>query len=275
MVERNERKRNVAYGRYTTPGEMYSSISIPQEDFEGAEEMRSRMPKTIPFVKYCKDMHAKYPNLANGNLPEAQREAIDFLGWRLTPEDFNAAVKGTFMQAIIPIIIVLMLIYVFGIGFEIAGFNPTNFIGGAILVNMFGEGALQFFLLISLLLIGVALLAMYYVYSFPLGAANKEKNLSLTYVPEIVGYMIMSMKLVPNLEKAIEFSSKHGKGKVANEFKKVLWDFQLGVYNSVSEGLDALAYKWGKYSPELKEALMRIRACVLEPEEAKRYQLLD
>jgi hypothetical protein len=272
---RNNRRAGSAFGRNTTLGEMYSSISITQEDFEGAEEGRSRMPKMDPFVKYCKDMHRKYPNFARGQIPDAQREAIDFLGWRITPGDFNAAVKGTFMQAIIPIAILIAVIFAFGMGFDIGDFNPASYIGGAILLNMFGEAAFQFFMIISLMLVGIAGMAMYFVYSYPIGAANKEKNLALTYVPEIVGYMIMSMKLVPNLEKAIEFSAKHGKGKVADDFKKILWDFQLGVYNSVAEGLDALAYRWGTYSPELKEALMRIRACVLEPEESKRYQLLD
>jgi hypothetical protein len=272
-MARNKPRR--AYGRYTTPGEMYSSISISEEQFEGSGDGSSKMPKMDPFVKYCKDIHSKYPNLGKGNMPDAQREAISFLGWRLTSSDFNAAVKGTFIQAIIPILILLFVIFIFGIGFDIGEFNPANFIGGPMLLKLFGESALQFFLVLSLLFVSLALFAMYFIYSYPLGAANKEKNLALTYVPEIVGYMIMSMKLVPNLEKAIEFSAKNGKGKVANDFKKVLWDFQLGVYNSVAEGLDALAYRWGEYSPELKEALMRIRACVLEPEESKRYQLLD
>ena len=55
----------------------------------------------------------------------------------------------------------------------------------------------------------------------------------------------------------------------------LIWNVQIGVYNSLSEGLDALAYQWGKYSDEFKRSLMRIRASVIENTEAKRYALLD
>ena len=51
------------------------------------------------------------------------------------------------------------------------------------------------------------------------------------------------------------------------------WDVQLGVYSSLSEALDALAYRWGDFSDEFKRALMRIRASVLEPTEAARYAM--
>ena len=90
-----------------------------------------------------------------------------------------------------------------------------------------------------------------------------------------MGYMIMSIKLVPNLEKAVEFSADHGRGKIADDFKTLIWEVQIGVHNSISEGLDALAYRWGKHSEEFKRALMRIRASVIENTEAKRYALLD
>jgi len=130
-------------------------------------------------------------------------------------------------------------------------------------------------MMFALMLAAVIGGVIYMVYNYPINAADEEKNRALTYVPEMVGYMIMSMKLVPNLEKAIEFSAKHGKGKVADDFKKLIWDFQIGVYSSISEGLDMLAYRWGKYSTELKESMMRIRSSVMEPSESKRYQILD
>ena len=62
---------------------------------------------------------------------------------------------------------------------------------------------------------------------------------------------------------------------MADEFNRLIWDFQIGIYSSISEGLDLMALRWSKYSSELKESLMKIRASVMEPSEAKRYQLLD
>jgi hypothetical protein len=106
-------------------------------------------------------------------------------------------------------------------------------------------------------------------------AAESEKVKALTYIPEIIGYMIMSMKLVPNLERAVEFSAEHGRGKIADDLRKLIWDTQIGVYSSLSEGLDVMTFRWGKFSEEFKSAMMMIRASVLEATEAKRFLVLD
>ncbi|MEK6941873.1 MAG: hypothetical protein AABW85_03385, partial [archaeon] len=63
--------------------------------------------------------------------------------------------------------------------------------------------------------------------------------------------------------------------KIAIDFQNILWETQLGVYNSISEALDRLALNWGEFSDEFKKALMRIRASVIEPSESKRFALLD
>ena len=105
----------------------------------------------------------------------------------------------------------------------------------------------------------IVFIVVNYIQKYPINAADAEKKRALTYVPQIVGYLIMSLKLVPNLEKAIEFAAEHGKGKIADDFKELLWNVQIGVFNTVPEALDDLAYRWGDYSSEFKEALMMIR----------------
>lgn len=270
------------YGAEASPGQLYSRItSLGDISFED-ESGKTAVEQDNAFVKYCKDMYKKSPSLGKGAVfSEQHRDAINFLGWRLTAPEFMAGIKGTFMTAIVPIVIILIFGYLFGVGVQIGGteklpYYTYNIIGyDAPVFEMFGGDSTTPFLLLAAVLLGFLGIIIYYIYNYPIVIADSEKNRALTYVPQIVGYLIMSMKLVPNLEKAIEFSAKHGRGKVAADFKKVLWDFQIGVYGSVSEGLDALAYNWGKYSSELKEALMRIRASVMEPSESRRYQLLD
>ena len=260
----------------STPGQLYRGISSLGEKFEAEEE--TIVEKDPPFVQYCKKMHKQFPSFGkNAKLSEAQQQAINFLGWRLTAGDLAPAIKGTFLIGIIPAVIVIFIMLFFGVGIFIGeDFNTADIVGGGILTNSVGSDmAMMMFLLLAVVLIGLIGAIVYYIYSYAVSAAGMEKNKALTYVPEMIGYMIMSMKLVPNLEKAIEFSAKHGRGKVALDFKRLIWDFQIGVYTSISEGLDALAYHWGEYSGELKEALMKIRASVMEPSESHRYQLLD
>jgi hypothetical protein len=262
-------QKKIAYE--ASPGELYRGITALGESFEGETKlMKERDPD---FVLFCKKMHAQFPGLGKGAVfTEKHKEAIDFLGWKLSAEEFMSAIKGVALIGAIPSIIVLIIAYILGFGLQIGN---DNVVGVAFLTDTFADFALPVYFVIVFFLFGIVGAIVYLIYKYPLGIADDEKSKALTYVPEMVGYLIMSMKLVPNLEKAIEFAAKHGKGKVADDFRRLIWDFQIGVYSSISEGLDMLAINWGKYSSELKEALMKIRASVMEPSESKRYAILD
>ncbi len=240
------------------PGEWYNKISLPSIEKMG--ETTLLKANNPPFVSFCKSVYSNFPSLGKGaELDIKHKSAIDFLGWNLTAEEISAAIKITLFALLALGIAVAMIVM----------FTPLN----DELAAMVGQDFVIVYIILPFVV--VAALLANYIQNYPLNAAALEKTKALTYVPEMVGYMIMSMKLVPNLEKAVEFSAEHGTGKIADDFKRILWDVQLGVYNTVSEGLDLLAYRWGEYSEEFKQALMRIRASVLENTEAKRYQLLD
>jgi hypothetical protein len=261
-----------------SPGRLYKGIAFSGNDFSESSNERIVVEKDHAFVIFCKKMGNKFPSFRkNAKFSEKHQQAVNFLGWRLTPGDFMAAIKGSFVMYFIPILFIVALIYFFGIGFSFGDFNTGELLGEPFILSMMGydsQLALMFFGMLSLILFGILGMGLYMIYSYPLTQATEEKNRALTYVPEMIGYMIMSMKLVPNLEKAIEFSAKHGKGRIAIEFKKLIWDFQIGVHESIAVGVDDLAYRWAEYSSELKEALMKIRASVMESE-ARRYELLD
>ena len=257
-----------------SPGQIYRGIETVSEDFGG--DTKSIIEPDHEFVKFCKKMRARFPELAkNAVFPDKHAEAVRFLGWRLSAGDFFAAIKGTLILSLIPAFLFLVVAFLFGVGFSFGDFNSADFVGGPIFSTFALDMEITVFFVVVLMTGAFIGLFIYSIYNTPIIAADDEKNKALTYVPEMIGYMIMSMKLVPNLEKAIEFSAKHGRGKVATDFKRLIWDFQIGLYGSVSEGLDALAYRWGVYSSELKESLMKIRASVMEPVESNRYQLLD
>ena len=244
-----------------SPGQLYREISITREKFSAAETKLLLKP-VHPFVKFCKRVHKAFPSLGKGEKLNADNKAaVEFLGWDLTGEEFGAAYKFSMFAAFIISVIIGVAIYL----------SPV-----AEVVELFvGNAGFLVPVYIFLPMLGVAAYATFYVQNYPIKKAREEQLRALTYVPEILGYMVMSMKLVPNLEKSIEFAAEHGRGKIAEDFKKLLWDVQLGVYNSLSEGLDALAYRWGSFSDEFKKALMRIRASVIESTEAKRHILLD
>ncbi len=243
-----------------TLGKMYKEIKVIREEFEEEEALKAK--KLHPFVAFCKKMHSMFPGFGKGaKYTEEYQNIIDFLGWDLKAEEFNAAVKAVMILGIFASIFIIGIVLV----------SPL-----APIIIKFAQGSMIIAMVMMFMpLLFVTLGLTYFIQNFPKSEAQAESVRALTYVPENVGYMIMSMKLVPNLEKAVEFTAYHGRGKIAEDLKKIVWDVQLGIYTSLSEALDDLAYRWSRFSTEFKQALMMIRASVLEATEAKRYALLD
>lgn len=241
-------------------GKLYRDIPIESDALFAKEDFA--VPREHPYVRFCREMHRRFASMGKGaSFTTEFKEAITFLGWNLKPEEFSAAVKGTMVALIGAGAVVSILV---------------GLLAGGIIAKTLGveEGIVPIIYLFFPLVLASALAANY-VQNYPLNEAKREQIRALTYVPDMIGYMIMSMKLVPNLEKSVEFAADHGKGRISQEFRRIIWNTNLGVYNTIAEGLDELAYSWGKFSSEFKQALMNIRASVLENTEAKRYQLLD
>jgi len=188
-------------------------------------------------------------------LPKEYQDAIDFLGWDVDPEIVMAVPKTAMTFAII------------------AGMF-LFFAGTMIVISLEIESPLVL-LAVMFLPIFLILIVMTIVQKYPLNAADTEKRRALAYVPEIINYLVMEMRLKPNLERSVDFAAQHGQGKVAEDLKKILWLNQIGVYENIEEGLDSMAYKWEPYSEELKHAITMIRASVLVPNDTERNLLLD
>ena len=180
------------------------------------KKAKSVIEKEPDFVIFCKRMNRQFPGLGKGSVyTQKQKEAIDFLGWHLKAEEHMGAVKAIFVVGLIPSLIITAAFFFIGFGLAL---GDDAFIGLGMIASDFDGMNGKIFFALPMFLFALIGAAVYFVYSYPNGVAEEERTRALTYVPEMVGYLIMSMKLVPNLEKAIEFSAKHGKGKVADDF---------------------------------------------------------
>ena len=252
------RRRNKhAKKKEVSIGEMYQKIVVPRDVFWQEKEEILKKRANPGYVRLCKRIYQMVPSLGSEEpFKDEYRNAIDLLGWDLKPKEFSAAVRFIFLTTILASFII-WLIMINGPPAKILRTVPFG-----LYMPLFG-------------LVTVSLLITRYVQQYPLAAVNVEIKKSLAYIPEIIGYFIMSLKLTPNLEQAAEFAASHGRGQIAQDFKKMLWELELGIYATITEGLDSIAYRWGRYAPEFKRALMRIRASILEESEAKREVLLN
>ncbi len=229
--------------------ESLSLYNIPVKKEKKKKEEKKQIPIFIQLTRMISPFFKAYAKGAK--FSEDEKELFSFLGWDIKPEEYKAGQIG----AVAIGLVFSVLFFLFATAFA---------------------SQLGMLYLIFLLISFVPPVVLWFLYkSMPSMQANSEKMLALGYIPEIVNYLVMSMRLTPNLERAVEFAGNHGRGKIAEDLKKISWDVQIGKYASIEEALDVLAYRWGNYNDDFKEALMLIRGSVLESNDDKRSAMLE
>ncbi|MCX9084274.1 MAG: hypothetical protein OIN87_05670 [Candidatus Methanoperedens sp.] len=121
----------------------------------------------------------------------------------------------------------------------------------------------------------VPMAVMLYLSEYPKIHAKFMKIHTLGDIPEIQSYIVMSMKLVPNMERAILFAAENSYRPLARDLKKLIWDIHIRVYINVDEALIVFASQWGKNSEYFKRSLHLVKSSTSEPDEAQRIMTLN
>ncbi len=116
---------------------------------------------------------------------------------------------------------------------------------------------------------------LYYLSEYVKIRAKLMKISSLGDIPEILSYIVMSMKLVPNLEHAVLFAAQNSERPLAKDLKKLIWDLNLRIYSSMDDALLSFADLWGRNSEYFKRSLHLIKSSTAEPDEAQRIITLN
>ena len=158
---------------------------------------------------------------------KALENAINFTGMRITPEDVMAL---TIVNAIVFGVVATFV--------SVAGIIP--YVGGLFLAMG-----------------GVAL--SYYFLKYPTNMLKSYRISASSQVVLAVLYMVVSMRVSPNLEVALRFSASNVSGPLAWDMRRLLWDIEMGKYYSASHALTDYIAKWKPENEEFAEALRLIR----------------
>ena len=110
---------------------------------------------------------------------------------------------------------------------------------------------------------------------YPRWRAERERILGMGEAPMLVNYMVMAMKVRPNLERGAQFAAEKLRGALGRGLRKQLWNAGLRVHMSVDEALLKFADLWGRWCDDLKRSIHLIRSSVLERSEGRRLSVLD
>jgi len=165
--------------------------------------------------------------------------------------------------------------------------TPGMVLSGAIGVGVFSLMAWGFFFAVNLLLgslIPVSLMiialagpigAGVYMFYKPLfDAKNKVIRSSGEMILAIL-YMVVYMRSSPNLEGALRFAALNLNGPVSKDLKGVLWDLEIGKFNTVGESLDNYTENWKDFNQDFLESLNLLQAAMNESNDDRREKMLQ
>ena len=132
----------------------------------------------------------------------------------------------------------------------------------------------------TILLMGIVtfvfpILVMNLLANYPKTYARYIKIHSLGDIPEILSYLVMYLKLVPNLENSVKFAASESNTALARDLRKMLWDMEIRIHHGIDDALTSFATQWGKWSDYFKRALHLIRSSIQERDEASRLVTLN
>jgi len=129
--------------------------------------------------------------------------------------------------------------------------------------------------ILAVFTMAVPVIVLVYLSEYVKIHAKLMKVQSLGDIPEVLSYIVMSMKLVPNMEHAVLFAAKNSTRPLARDLKKMMWNLQIRVYSSMDDAVVDFANLWGKDSEYFKRALHLIKSSTSEPDDAQRIITLN
>jgi Flp pilus assembly protein TadB len=116
---------------------------------------------------------------------------------------------------------------------------------------------------------------LYYLGNYPRIYAENQRVKAFITMPETISNMAISLKTVPNLEKAVEFAALKTRGQMGVELRKIIWDTHMRIYPSLDEALERFGNKWKKFNSDFFNSLYLIKGSLMERNEEKRLNMID
>ena len=166
-------------------------------------------------------------------------KAIGFTGMKISPDAPMSLMVAT-----------ALVFVVIGISMIIGGALPV--IGGVIFMAL-----------------GLAL--GYWLLKYPISMMKKMRIEASSQIVLAILYMVVSMRISPNLEHAFKFAAANVSGALAWDMRRLIWDIEMRRYYSAFDALDAYILKWKPENEEFAESLRLIRDTTRQtPERARR-----
>ncbi|NMJ76904.1 hypothetical protein GLU64_00625 [Nanohaloarchaea archaeon] len=212
------------------------------------QQEETRQTEQTNYEKVCYGMASALSVEADDSIRDQLNPALNLLGWTLTPSQVLSGAVGVAAVSFITWSVLFLL----------------NTLIGSVIPT-------------SLMLIGLAGpigLSFYMFYKPKFAAQNKVIESSGEMILAIL-YMVVYMRSSPNLEGAVRFAALNLDGPVSYDLKRVLWNVEIGKFNTVEESLDDYTDRWEDFNKDFLESLDLIQAAMKQGDDRRRETMLQ
>lgn len=199
------------------------------------------------YERICYNMASLFSLEADESIQKQLNPSLKLLGWSLTPGQVLSGAVGVGVLSFLA----------WGILFTL------NMVLGIIPISL---------MMISLVApIGAG---VYMFYKPKFAAQNKVIESSGEMILAVL-YMVVYMRSSPNLEGAVRFAALNLQGPVSNDLKEVLWNIEVGKFNTIERSLENYTEKWKDFNKDFLESLNLIQAAMNESNDRRRETMLQ
>jgi len=222
--KKGDERKIEEYKKFYIP-EGQSKIITTSREFRIFKEKEKR--KLIWYERLCKFSGKIFKLSPDQRTRNELESAIGFTGLEIKPEDVMA-------------LIVLTIISFVALSAFLVAFGLIPLIG-------------------SLFVIVVGIGLSYYFLKYPTNLLKSYRIEASSQVVLATLYMVISMRISPNLENALRFAASNVTGPLAWDMRRLIWDIEMGRYYSAADALTDYIAKWKPENEEFAEALRLIR----------------
>lgn len=198
----------------------------------------------MDYEKLCRNW-GKLFRAEIGEKEESQlKDSLEFLGIDATPEETQSLARAA---GVLGVAAGLLMVFVLSL---LLGFS-----------------------ILWLLFAAFPVLLYFYLKKYPTLKAESEKKRAVGEMPEMMSYLIMSLRISPNLEKAVEFAACHSRGLFKKKLGGIISNVRAGRGDAELDLLK-LADEFKRWD-ELKRSIQLVISSILERTEDRRQKTLD
>lgn len=115
----------------------------------------------------------------------------------------------------------------------------------------------------------------YLLFTYPSYLATVTKIRASDETVKIILYMVIYLRLNPQIEGSLKFAAAHSNGPIGRDLKKIIWDLEVRKFVTINDAISSKIGKWLLWDKEFVESMNLIQALSLETVEANREKTLD